>query len=146
MIPTEVPGEVLYRRVEHGRRVRYEPVGVQSICDPDMLRAGQFRLEHCPQPGLHRYRYDVTPETVAFLAAASIAEDAMVGAINRAAQCAPMGGTKHYTGKQQAILSRYRKEMADAGGLLPSHWKHTLPRDIARAGTDAVRKVWEAKR
>ena len=102
------------------------------------MRAGQFALVHCPEDGSRRYRYDVTPDTAAFLAASAVAMNAMVEAMRKRAVATP-GHPVLYSKKQLAIIERFRAEMSAAGGLLPDCWLHASAEQIAQAGVDAVR-------
>ena len=107
--------------------------------DGDVMTAGQFRLVHCVEDGSRRYSYDVTPDTAALAAAADVAAVAMERAIQAAAIARPGVDLSQYTKKQLAIIERFRAEMAEAGGLLPSHWQHASAREIAEAGIKALR-------
>jgi hypothetical protein len=128
---------------EREMRTLYEKVGrkyvpVQIDYDRDTLKCGQFRLHYAYEDGGGVYFYDVTPDTAGFVAAAMIAHKAMEQAIRDATPSRPHIPTP-YTKKQIAIIERYRKEMVEAGGLLPEWWQHTSTWDIAKAGIDAVR-------
>jgi hypothetical protein len=85
------------------------------------------------------YRYDVKPDTAGFLAAASIAEKAVEEAILKSIAARPSRNAIPYTKKQIAILERYRKEMSEAGGLLPEWWQHTSAWELSKVMTTAVR-------
>lgn len=121
---------------------RYVPWGHAQRWDADIMKAGQWRLEHCPRDGSGRYSYEVRPDTAGFVAAAQLAQEAMESAMDAAAVATPATLTP-YTRKQLAIIKRFRAEMSAAGGLLPSFWGISSASDIARAGIDAVRK-WGA--
>ena len=132
--------EVLFRRVETGKRVRYEAVGVgigSAYYANDVMTAGQCRLEYVAEEGWHRYRYDVTPDTAAFIAAAMIAEAAMIEKISATARFTPCSKTK-YTKKQAAILKQHAAEMEEVGLMYPVWWSSNSAFQIARAGIDAV--------
>ena len=136
MIP---PTETLY--IKKGRR--YIPWGNLSDRDwhdGDPMQIGTFRLIHCPAPGHYRYQHDVIPDTAAFLAACDVAQVAMENAMAERAVYTPDGGFT-YTAQQQAIIERFRKEMAAAGAMLPVFWQSSSPRDIAEAGIAAVRAL-----
>jgi hypothetical protein len=125
-------------------RTLYEKQGrkyvpVQIDCDRDTLKCGQFRLHYAYEDGAGMYFYDVTPDTAGFVAAAMIAHKAMEKAIEEASKPRPMNPMP-YTKKQQEIIKRYRQEIMDAGGGLPSWWQHASTWDIADAGIEAVRR------
>lgn len=120
---------------------RYLPWGTAEhwTTDADVMRVGTFRLTSCPAGGHYRHRYDVTPETAGFAAAAEIARQAMEDAIKARAVATPSGSLAPYTKRQREIIERFRAEMAAAGGLLPTHWQQADAREIAEAGIQAVR-------
>jgi len=124
---------VLYEK--RGRR--YVPVAAEW-CHADRMPVGTFRLTYCYGDGAYRYAYDVTPDTAGFAAAAQIAAVAMEREIASAAVATPCV-PQPYTERQQAIIERFRKEMVEAGGLLPSWWRHASAHEIAQAGIRAVR-------
>jgi hypothetical protein len=103
----------------------------------DVMQAGQFRLVYCPTNGERRYIYDVTPDTAAFLAAAQIAQVAMENAIREKAKAAP-STDRLYTLAQQALIKKFRDDMAATGALVPSYWTHGTASEIANAGIEAV--------
>jgi hypothetical protein len=115
---------------------KYVPVRIDYA--RDTLACGQFRLQYAYEDGAGMYFYDVTPDTAGFVSAAMIAHKAMEQAIRDATPASPHIPVP-YTKKQLAIIKRYRKEMVEAGGLLPDWWQHTSSWDIAKAGIDAVR-------
>lgn len=117
---------------------RYRVWGHAENFDCRLMRAGQFVLVHCPADGSRRYRYDVTPDNAAFLAASAVAMNAMVEAMCKRAVATP-GNPVPYTAEQRAIIERFRAEMSAAGGLLPEWWLHASAEQIAQAGVDAVR-------
>lgn len=133
--------EVLY--VKKGKRyyVWGNALAHGERFDRDPMRVGTFRLTYCPEPGHKRYSYDVKPDHAAFLAAAEIARFAMEEAMAKAAR-SNHSSTQVYTKQQQEIIERFRQEMADAGGLLPSYWYGGSASEIAQAGVDAVHKAF----
>ena len=130
--------ETLY--VKRGKR--YVPYANSQAWDTDLMRVGQWRMTYAYSDGGRRYSYGVTPDTASFLAACEVAAVAMEAAILEQMKAAPSVGVRPYTKRQLAIIERFRANMAEAGGLLPSWWLHTSPRDIVQAGIDAVRN-WE---
>lgn len=122
---------------------RYAVWGDAEQYDHDMMRAGQWRMTYCAQDGLHRYRYDVRPDTASFLAACELARDAMEEAIRQQAIARPQLGVTPYTRKQLQLIERFRADMAAAGGFAPTHWTHSSAGDIAQAGIEAVRRFAE---
>jgi hypothetical protein len=133
--------EALYRKVQHGKRTTYELVGNgQWDSSIDLLPPGKFRLEFASGDGMRRYAYPVSPDVAGWEGAALIAKVAMENAIREAARCVPQAqGERPYTKKQQAILTRYRAEMAQAGAHLPTWWQFTSCYDISSAAIEAVR-------
>lgn len=124
----------LYKK--RGRR--YIPVQERWYeSDEDRMTVGTFRLTYCYTKGGRRYQYEVTPATATWAAAAMIARDVMVEAMKKRAVATPSDPVP-YTKKQQQIIKRFRKEMSDAGGLLPSYWQHASPFDIADAAIKAL--------
>ena len=109
----------------------------------DNMRVGTFRLTHCSSPGAYRYRHDVTPDTAAFLAACEVAAAAMEREIATAAAARPFTNSA-YTPEQQAIIERFRSEMAATCVVPPVWWRSSSAREIAEAGIDAVRRIHEA--
>lgn len=102
--------EPIYRRIEHGKRVRYELIGNAQhwTSDMDVLKPGQFRLEFASGDGVRRYAYPVSPDVAGWEAAALIARHAMEVEIKRASQCSPdIGAFNPYTKKQMAIKHAY---------------------------------------
>ena len=117
---------------------RYVPVQERwPDSHEDQMAVGTFRLMYCYAGGGCRYQYEVTPATAPWAAAAMIARDVMVKAMQERA-VATHSDPVPYTKKQQQIIKRFRKEMADAGGLLPSYWRHASPFDIADAAIKAL--------
>ena len=120
---------------------RYFPWGNGDYrdMDKDAMQAGSCRLIYCPEPGHYRYRYDVTPDSASWVAAAMVAEHAMQEAMAARAIASP--SSVQNTPEQQRIIEQFRKDMAAAGGLAPSYWTHGAPWEIAKAGVDAVRQL-----
>lgn len=117
---------------------RYIPVQDRwEYYSGDHMAVGTFRLTYCYTEGGRRYQYEVTPATATWAAAAMIARDVMVDAMKKRAVAVPSDPVP-YTKKQQAIIKRFRKEMSDSGGLLPSFWQHASPFDIADAAIKAL--------
>lgn len=108
--------------------------------DRDGMKVGTFRLTYCYAKGASRYEYEVTPDTASFVAAAMIAREAMEEAVRERSVATEHIQSIPYTKKQQAILKRFRKEMADAGGLLPNWWQHTSAYELSEAAIKAVRE------
>lgn len=134
--------EPIYRRIEHGKRVRYELIGNAQhwTSDMDVLKPGQFRLEFASGDGMRRYAYPVSPDVAGWEATALIARHAMEAEIKRAAQCAPdIGAFNPYTKKQMAIIDRYQAEMRATGAQLPKWWNFTSSYQISEAAIQAVR-------
>ena len=135
------PAEGLYTRTMHGTRARYT-LAYSHVNDyhiVDVMKVNTFRLVHAYGEGGRRYHYDVTPDTAAFVAAASIAEKAMVNAMMEASKVQPeLGGVK-YTEKQLAAINQARDIMEKAGVFI-TQWKYTGMHDIVRAGIDAVKR------
>ncbi len=137
---TMQPAEGLYPRTMHGTRARYT-LAYSHINDyhiVDAMKVNTFRLVHAYGEGGRRYHYDVTLDTAAFVAAASIAEKAMVDAMMEASKVQPeLGGVK-YTEKQLAAINQAR-DIMQAAGVFITHWKHPGMHDIVKAGIDAVK-------
>jgi hypothetical protein len=122
--------------IKRGRR--YVPFSSWERDIGDSMKVGTFRLTYAYSDGGRRYTYDVQPDTAGFVAAAQIARTAMEAAMRDAAIANP-SSTTLYTKRQLDILARFRAEMAEAGGLLPTSWQHSSAYDISQAGIDAVR-------
>ena len=138
---TEQPAEGLYTRTMHGTRARYT-LAYSHINDyhiVDAMKVNTFRLVHAYGEGGRRYHYDVTPDTAAFVAAASIAEKAMVDAMMEASKVQPEIGRVQYTEKQLAAINQARDIMESAGCFV-SHWQYSGVHDIVKAGIDAVKR------
>ena len=135
------PAEGLYTRTMHGTRARYtlaySHVNDHRLCD--VMKAGEFRLVHAVGEGGYRYHYDVKPDTAAFIAAASIAEEAMVKAMMDASKVQPAQPLEKYTIKQLEAIRKARDIMQEAGCFV-SHWQYAGVHDIVRAGIETVKK------
>jgi hypothetical protein len=126
--------ETLY--IKRGRR--YQVWG--NVCHAtDVMKAGSFRLTHCIKEGHTRYTSAVTPDTAAFLAACSVAQNAMEEAILEKAKSAPGSSTVLWTAEQKRLIQQFRDDMAATGALVPDYWKNSTAYEIAQAGIDAVR-------
>lgn len=119
---------------------KYVPVAVHWADERDKMKVGEFRLTYCYSDGARRYEYNVTPATAPFVAAAMIAKVAMEDAIRERVIAKEHIKNVPYTKKQLAILKRFRKEMADAGGLLPNWWDHASSYEISEAAIKAVQE------
>ncbi len=106
----------------------------------DQMKVGEFRLTYCYAKGARRYQYSVTPATAPFVAAAMIAREAMEQAIRDKIVATNHIKSLPYTKKQLAIIERFRKEMSDAGGLLPTWWENTSVYEISEAAIKAVQE------
>lgn len=126
----------LYEKI--GRR--YVPVSIDWYRDAhrDTMRVGTFRLMYAYSYGATRYEYDVTPATASWVAAATIARQAMESAIAQAAVACKAEDLRPYTKAQLAVIERFRAEMAAVGGLLPAYWEHTSARDLSEVAIKAV--------
>jgi hypothetical protein len=126
--------------VKRGRR--YYPWGNGDHYDNDYsaMKIGTCRLIYCPEPGHYRSRYDVTPESAGWMAAAMLAEYAMQEAMADRALAQPQPDFAPYTVEQQRLIEQFRQDMAAAGGLTPFYWTHSTPAEIAKAGVDAVKQ------
>lgn len=134
----------LYEKV--GRRYRIWGNGDTWDTQKDAMAVGTCRLIYCPEPGYYRYRYDVTPDTAAFLAAAEIARHAMEDAMHEKARSAEvMPRAQPWTPEQKHLIQQFERDMAATGAFLPTYWSSSSPGDIAEAGIDAVRKAHEQK-
>jgi hypothetical protein len=131
--------ETLYRKV--GRK--YEAIGTVRELHRSyehLLKAGQWRMEYCSRDGRGRYWYDVKPDTASFCAAAMLAEDAMLEAMDKAKLAKIEEPAKKFTMRQRKAISQAQKIMADAGLLAPQWWTHRSAYEILQAGLDAVRE------
>lgn len=135
------PAEGLYTRTMHGTRPRYT-LAYSHVNDyhlVDVMQVNTFRLVHAYGEGGRRYHYDVTPDTAAFVAAASIAEEAMVKAMLDASKVQPAHTLEKYTEKQLAAINQAR-DIMQAAGVFITHWQYPGMHDIVRAGIDAVKR------
>lgn len=119
---------------------KYVPVQDRWDDGRDCMKVGQFRLTYCYSEGGRRYEYEVTPATASFVAAATVAREAMEDAIRQRVISTEHIKNVPYTKKQLAILKRFRKEMSDAGGLLPNWWQHTSAYELSEAAIKAVQE------
>lgn len=133
-------GKTLYVKQPNGR---YRVWGHHQEWHGDTMKPGQSRLEHCAPDGSRRYRYDVSPDTAAFLAAAEVAAAAMEGAIREAIKMRPVTQQTRLTARQRAVMQEVRRMMDEAGLLTPAWWQSGSDRDIAAAGIAAVRAAHE---
>ncbi len=117
---------------------KYIPVSERWYGE-DEMKVGEFRLTYCYQDGGKRYNYNVTPATASFVAAAMIARTALEEAIREKSVAKPHV-PKNYTKKQKEIIERFRKEMLDAGGLLPHWWEDTSVYYLSEAAIKAVQE------
>ncbi len=135
------PAEGLYTRTMHGTRARYT-LAYSHVNDyhiVDAMKVNTFRLVHAYGEGGMRYHYDVTPDNAAFVAAASIAEKAMVDAMMEANRVQPAHTLEKYTIKQLEAIRKARDIMESAGCFV-THWQYTGMHDIVKAGIDAVKR------
>ena len=135
------PAEGLYTREMRGTRARYT-LAYSHINDYhiiDVMPVNTFRLVHAYGEGGRRYHYDVTPDTAAFVAAASIAEKAMVDAMMEASKVQPAHTLEKYTEKQLEAIRKARDIMESAGCFV-THWQYPGMHDIVKAGIDAVKR------
>jgi hypothetical protein len=129
---------------KRGRRYYLWGNGEHWDTQTDAMQAGTCRLVYCPEPGFYRYRYDVTLDTAAFLAAAEVARHAMEEAMHEKARSATaMSQAVPWTPEQKRLIQQFERDMNATGAFLPTHWLQSTPRDIAQAGIDAVRRVYE---
>lgn len=131
----EYYSETLYVK----RGDQYVPWGNTESLTTDRhgMKAGTFRLIQCSGDGAYRIRTDVTPDTAGFIAAATIAQDAMEKALIKASLIAPKVNTP-LTTKQREILNNFKDQMRKAGGIFPHYWEVNSPNEIATAGINAV--------
>lgn len=137
------PAEGLYTRTMHGTRPRYT-LAYSHINDyhiVDAMKVNTFRLVHAYGEGGRRYHYDVTPDTAAFVAAASIAEKAMIDAMLDASKVQPAQDLSKYTIKQLEAIRKAR-DIMEAAGCFINQWQYAGVHDIVKAGIDAVKK-WQ---
>jgi hypothetical protein len=124
--------EVLYKKV--GRK--YVPARQTFDDYAATMPVGSFVLTYAYTDGGRSYTYDVTPDTTGFVAAAKVAKQAMVEAIQEKCKYAPERVT--WTKKQKAIMEDFQKQMQEAGGNMPTWWTGSSGYEIAQAGIDAV--------
>lgn len=134
---TTIDTDPLYRKV--GRK--YIPAYSLSewSYDKDLMPVGSFRLTHAYNDGGRRYEYDVTPDTAAWVAAATLAVHAMTEAIHKANQHTIASGTP-WTKKQQAAIAQANAILDAAGIWSRRGWTTAAAHDVAKAGIDAVRQ------
>ncbi len=108
--------------------------------DQDQMKVGEFRLTYCYSNGGRKYDYAVTPATAPFVAAAMVAREAMEQAIRDKIVATNHIKSRPYTKKQLAIIERFRKEMSDAGGFLPTWWENASVYEISEAAIKAVQE------
>lgn len=108
--------------------------------DGDLMPVGSFRLVHAYIDGGRRYSYEVTPDTAAWVAAATLAVHAMTEAIHKANRCTIAGGTP-WTKKQQAAIKQANAILEAAGIWSGRGWTTAQAYHVAQAGIDAV-KQW----
>ena len=141
-IPNISPSYPLYtRELTASGKPRYKLYKSTSPWDVDTMKPGECRLVVCSGDGMRRYQYGVTPDTAGWVAAATLAALAMEKAIMDASHARPTG-VQPYTKEQLAVLEQCRNMMQDCGALLPTHWQHSHPSEIAQAAIDAV-KDWK---
>lgn len=130
--------EILYRK--EGRR--YIPTYSLAAWnyDGDMMPVGSFRLVHAYSDGGRRYEYNVTPDTAAWVAAATLAVHAMTEAIHKANQLTIASSTP-WTKKQQDAIAQANAILEAAGIWGRRGWTTAQAYDVAQAGIDAV-KQW----
>ena len=134
------PAEGLYTRTMHGTRPRYT-LAYSHVNDyhlVDVMKAGEFGHAPAYGEGGTRDHFDVTPVTAACVAAASIAEQAMVQAMLDASKVQPAQPLEKYTIKQLEAIRKARDIMQEAGCFV-SHWQYAGVHDIVRAGIAAVK-------
>ena len=134
--------EPLYRK--EGRRYipTYSLAGWNY--EGDLMPVGSFRLVHAYSDGGRRYAYDVTPDTAAWVAAATLAVHAMTEAIHKANQHTIASGAP-WTKKQQVAIAQ-ANAILEAAGIWSRHgWTTAAAHDVAQAGIDAV-KQWASQR
>lgn len=129
--------EILYRK--EGRR--YIPTYSLAAWnyDGDMMPVGSFRLVHAYSDGGRRYEYNVTPDTAAWVAAATLAVHAMAEAIHKANQLTVASSTP-WTKKQQDAIAQANAILEAAGIWGRRGWTTAQAYDVAQAGIDAVRQ------
>ena len=133
---TTTETEALFRKV--GRR--YVPA--YSLADwsydKDLMPVGSFRLAHAYSDGGRRYAYNVTPDTAAWVAAATLAVHAMTEAIHHKANQRTIAGGKPWTKKQQEAIKQANAILEAAGIWSGRGWTTAQAYDVAQAGIGAV--------
>lgn len=127
--------------VKKGRR--YVPWG--NLGDSHLLDAMQvdeYRLVHCSPDGYTRTFFRIEPDCAAFVAASTIAREAMEKAILEKAKARP-SAEGPYSPEQQKLIEEFREAMAKTGALVPSYWTVGSAWDIANAGIEAVKEAME---
>ena len=134
---TTTETETLFRKV--GRK--YVPSYSLSewSYDKDLMKVGSFRLVHAYSDGGRRYAYNVTPDTAAWVAAATLAVHAMTEAIHKANQHTIASGTP-WTKKQQEAIKQANAILEAAGIWSGRGWTTAQAYDVAQAGVDAVKR------
>ena len=107
-----IDSEPLYRKVQHGKRVRYEEA-THHIYDLDTMPAGIHMIVVHGEGG-RSYRYNVNPDHAAVLGLMPDVSDAMVAAMreNNKYNLDPQGNP--LTKKQRAALDEYQRLRGDA--------------------------------
>lgn len=113
---------------------KYVPVAEAERYDYVTMPPDGFVLT-CRADGMTRYEYDVRPDSAGFLAAATVAREAMESAIRQAATYRPSGPQK-FTKRQLELIEQFKRDM---GMAYPTWWQESSARDIVQAGIDAVR-------
>ena len=127
--------ETLYRKV--GRKYAPAYSSAHMAYDRDLMPVGSFCLVHAYSNGGRRYAYEVTPDTAAWVAAATLAVHAMTEAIHKANQHTIASGTP-WTKKQQAAIKQANAILEAAGIWSGRGWSSTQAYVVAKAGIDAV--------
>ena len=129
--------------VKRGRR--YVPA--RTVIDDYVMSipVGSFVLIHAYTEGGRMYQYDIKPDAAAFVAASTIAKQAMVDVMRSSAPATPKPKSRTYSPQELAIINKFRADMAAIGSLLPDWWEYTTTECIAQAGIDAVKKHLEGK-
>ena len=107
-----IDSEPLYRKVQHGKRVRYE-VATHHIYDLHNMPAG-IHMVVVHGEGGRSYRYNVDPDHAAVLGLMPTMRDAMVAAMRSQNQYS-LDNTqgKPLTKKQRAALDEYQRLRSD---------------------------------
>ena len=123
--------ETFFRKV--GRK--YVPVGEAERYDHVIMPDG-YTLTY-RRDGVTRWEYEVKPDSAGFVAAATVAREAMEAAIRQAATYRPTS-QKKFTKRQLELIEQFKRDM---GMSYPLWWQESSADDIVRAGIDAVRGV-----